>query len=97
MKGFESEKVKAAQLCPTLCDPMDSSVRGIFRQEHWSGQSFPSVGDLPDSGIESGSLALQADSLPSEPPGKPKMNLRQLAKFESLYLQLIYLPFVLTV
>ena len=33
---------------------------------------MPSPGDLPDSGIEPGSPALQADSLPSEPPGKPK-------------------------
>ena len=40
-------------------------------QEHWSGLPFPSPGDLPDPGIEPGSPALQADSLPSEPPGKP--------------------------
>ena len=39
------------------------------RQEYWSGQSFPSPGDLPDPGIESGSPVLQADSLPPEPPG----------------------------
>ena len=32
---------------------------------------FPPPGDLPDPGIESGSLALEADSLLSEPPGKP--------------------------
>ena len=32
---------------------------------------FPSPGDLPDLGMEPGSPALQADSLPSEPPGKP--------------------------
>ena len=42
------------------------------RQEYWSGLPFPSPGDLPDPGIEPGSPALQADSLPSEPPGKPK-------------------------
>ena len=42
------------------------------RQEYWNGFPFPSPGDLPDPGIESGSLKLQADSLPSEPPGKPK-------------------------
>ena len=41
------------------------------RQEYWSGLSFPSPGDLPDPGIEPGSPALQADALPSEPPGKP--------------------------
>ena len=37
------------------------------RQEHWSGQPFPSPGDLPDSGFEPGFSALQTDSLPSEP------------------------------
>ena len=41
------------------------------RQEYWSGLPFPSPEDLPDSGSEHSSLALQADSLPSEPPGKP--------------------------
>ena len=33
---------------------------------------FTSPGDLPNPGIEPRSLALQADSLPAEPPGKPK-------------------------
>ena len=33
--------------------------------------SFPSPGDLPDPGTEPGSLTLRADSLLSEPPGKP--------------------------
>ena len=42
------------------------------RQEYWSGLSFPSPGDLPNLGIEPRSLPLQADSLPSELPGKPK-------------------------
>ena len=41
------------------------------RQEYWSGLSFPSPGDLPNPGIEPESPALQADALPSEPPGKP--------------------------
>ena len=41
------------------------------RQEYWSGLPFPSPGDLPDPGIKSGPPALQADYLPSEPPGKP--------------------------
>ena len=46
---------------------------GFPRQEYWSGLPFPSPGDLPDGGIEPASPvppALQADSLPSEPPGK---------------------------
>ena len=41
------------------------------RQEYWSGLPFPSPGDLPNPGIEPRSPALQADSLPSETPGKP--------------------------
>ena len=40
---------------------------GFSRQEYWSGLPFPAPGDLPDPGIESGSPALQGDSLPSEP------------------------------
>ena len=40
-------------------------------QEYWSGLLLPSPGDLPNAGIEPESLTLQADSLLSEPPGKP--------------------------
>ena len=42
------------------------------RPEYWSGQPSPSPGDLPNPGIEPRSPALQADSLPAEPRGKPK-------------------------
>ena len=42
------------------------------RPEYWSGWPFPSPGDLPNLGIELGSPALQVDSLPAEPQGKPK-------------------------
>ena len=38
---------------------------GFSRQEYWSGLPFPSPGDLPHPGIEHGSPALQADSLPT--------------------------------
>ena len=41
------------------------------RQEYWSGLLFPSPADLPDPGIKPGSPMLQADTLSSEPPGKP--------------------------
>ena len=52
------------------CDPMDcsppgSSVRGIL-QARIRGLPFPSPGDLPDPGIETGPPAVQADSLPTE-------------------------------
>ena len=43
---------------------------GFPRQEYWSGLPFPSPGDLPDPRFEPTSSALQADSLPLEPPGK---------------------------
>ena len=64
------------QLCLTLCDPTDcspsgSSVHEFSRQEYWSGLPFPAPGYLPNPGIEPGSPALQPDSLPSEPQGKP--------------------------
>ena len=41
------------------------------RQEYWSGLTYPSPGDLPNPWIKPRSPALQANSLPSEPPGKP--------------------------
>ena len=43
----------------------------FYKQEYWSGLPFPSPGDLSNPGTEPGSPALQADSLRSEPPGKP--------------------------
>ena len=49
---------------------------GFSRHEYWSGLPFPSPGDLPYPGIESGSPALQADSLPTELQGKPNSILK---------------------
>ena len=64
------------KLCPTL--PISWTVAhqallsmGFSRQESWSGLPFPSPRDLPNLGIEPTSPALQADTLLSEPPGKP--------------------------
>ena len=48
---------------------------GFSRQEYQSGLPCSPPGDLPDPGIESWTPALQADSLPSEPPGKPHYSL----------------------
>jgi len=45
---------------------------GFYRQGYYSGLSFPSPGELPDPGIKPRSPVLQADVLPSEPPGKPE-------------------------
>ena len=72
-------KVLIAQLCPTLCNPMNCSLPGSLvplslefsRQECWSGQPFPSL----DTFLTQGSNrfpALQEDSLLSEPTGKQK-------------------------
>ena len=71
LSRLEELKVKAAQSCSTLCDPMDSSME-FSRPEYWSGQPFPSPWDLPNPRIEPRSPALWADSLPTEPQGKPK-------------------------
>ena len=66
--------IEVAQLCPTLCDPMDysppgSSIHGIS-QEYWSGLPFPSAGDLPDPAIEPMSPELAGGLFTIEPPQK---------------------------
>ena len=53
------------------------------RQEYWSGQALPSSGDLLQQGIESGSPALQADSLSSELPIYLSQNCSNLLVTES--------------
>ena len=53
---------------------------GFSRQEYWSGLPFPSPGDLPYPGIEPGSPTLQADTLTSEPPGKPNCGIARERK-----------------
>ena len=69
--------------CVLSCSDMSESVTlctvalqaplsmEFSRPEYWSGYPFPSPGDIPNPEIELGSPALQADSLPTEPPGKP--------------------------
>ena len=59
---FATPQTVAFQIPPSM---------GFSRQEYWSGLPFSSPAYLPDSGIEPGSPALQADALTSEPPGKP--------------------------
>ena len=68
MADMEIDKVnvKVAQSCPTLCNPVDSPWNSPGKN------TAVGEGDLPNPGIEPRSLALQADSLPAEPPGKPK-------------------------
>ena len=65
-----------AQSCPTLCDPLTAACQAplsmeFSRQEHCRGLPRPTPGDLSDPRIKPMSLespALQADSLPNEPP-----------------------------
>ena len=69
-------KVKVTQSCPNLCEPMDCRIhpRGNLQAKvlEWVAP-FPSPGDLPNPGIKPRSPTLQADSLPAEPQGKPKI------------------------
>ena len=70
--------VLVAQSCPTLLQSpwtvacQDPLSMKFSRQEYCSGLPFPSPGDLPDPGIKPRSSVLQAGSLPSELPGKPR-------------------------
>ena len=75
-RDHERER-EVAQSCPTLRDPMDcsppgSSFHGIFQARVLEWIAISSPRDLPNPEIEPGSPKLQEDSLPSEPPSKPK-------------------------
>ena len=72
-----SVRAKLLQLCLTVAAPGTVACQAplsmeFFRPEYWSGKPFASPEDLPKPGIEPRSPTLQADSLQSEPPGKPK-------------------------
>ena len=79
-------KVFVAQSCPTLCTTpwivtqQAPLSMGFSKQGYWSGLPVHSPGDLPDPGMEPRSPALQADSLPSEPPGKPHRPMDHIIK-----------------
>ena len=61
------------------------------REEYWSGLPFPSQGELPDPGIERRSPALQAEVLPSEPPGKPDSDEYQPCTLLSIFVSTLLL------
>ena len=72
-------KVKSLSRVRLFATPWTVAYQGpqsmeFSRQEYWSGLPFPSPGDLPDPEIKPGSPTLQADALPSEPPGKLTCN-----------------------
>ena len=74
--GRESERKKESEVtqsCPTLCNPMDSSLHqappfmGFFRQEYWSGLPFPSPGNLAAKPLQS--CPTLCDPIDDSPPG----------------------------
>ena len=72
----ESESVSHSVVSDSFVTPWTVARQAplsteFSRQEYGSGLPCPPPGDLPDSEIEPMSSALQADSLPSKPPGKP--------------------------
>ena len=69
--SFSCSVVSNSFATPRTVAPQTSLFMGFPGQDYWSGLPFPSPGDLLDPGVEPGSPALQADSLPSEPPEKP--------------------------
>ena len=83
-------EVLVAQLFPTLCDPMDSlpvsSVHGILQVRLLEWVAVPFSRGSSNPGMEPRCPALQADSLPSEPPGKPIVQLIQSLLYQ-LYLR----------
>ena len=65
-------KVKVPQSCLTLYDPVDYTAHGILQARILEWVASPFSRGSPKPGIEPRSPALQADSLPAKPPGKPK-------------------------
>ena len=72
------------------CSLLGFSVHRILQQEYESGLPFLTSGNLPNPGIESGSPALQADSLP-EPPGKPLLRILVSVLMRNIGLQFSYI------
>ena len=78
-----------AQSCPALCEPLTayrlpwtidchaSLSMGFPRQEYWSGWTFPTLGHLPDPGIELASPALASRFFTTEPSGSPLMYIQK--------------------
>ena len=79
----QSQKVKSLSRVQLFATPRTVAYQappsmGCSRQKYWSGLPLPSPQDLPNPGIEPRSPALQADALPSEPPGKPILQSKAL-------------------
>ena len=72
-KESVSLSVVSDSLRPHGLQPPGPSVHGILQTRKLKWVAIPTTGDLPDPGIKSGSPALQVDSLPSKPSGKPQL------------------------
>ena len=78
-RKYTKERVSHSVVSDSLSTPWTVALQAplsmeFSRQKYWSGLPFPSPGDIPNPGIEPRTPALQADALPSEPPGKPPRN-----------------------
>ena len=86
-KIFKNFKHMAFQSCPTLCNPLDCSlllIHGILQARTLEYVAMPPPRDFDNSGIKPvspGSPRLQADSLPTEPLGKPMFHVATTAKY----------------
>ena len=69
---WEALKRSESHSVQLFATPWTIQPMGLSRPEYWSGEPFPSLGDLPNPGIKPRSPTLQADSIPIEPQGKPK-------------------------
>ena len=92
LKVVKSSRVRLFAIPWTVTYPLSM---GFSRQEYWSGLPFPSPGDLPHPGIEPVSPSLQADALPSEPPGKSDSQLKCSSPWKVPFPYKLHKPFLL--
>ena len=90
--GFFNVHVKVAQLCPTLCDPMDGIVHEILQARilEWVAVRFSRGSFQPRD--QTRSPALQADSFSAEPQGKPFFNMQVFFLFVRNQIYQLFLP-----
>ena len=74
----QGQGCSVAQSCLTLATPWTLARQtlpsmGFLRQEYWSALPFTFPEDFPDPGIKSVPFALQENTSPTEPPGKPSL------------------------
>ena len=74
--GHKQEKWKSLSRVWLFVTPWTIRSMEFSRPQYWSGQPSPSPGNLPKPGIEPRPPALRADSVPAEPPGKPRQEQR---------------------